>query len=77
MNMLYKDDTLYIDEINEDDILNINQIKKRMFSVLNQYQVDNVVINLKNSYKLEKNIYNELVDDYHKNYKGNLIIDIK
>ena len=75
MNMIYKDDTLYIDILNNDEINNISHIKKQIFSVLNQYEVGNVVVNLKGNYN--KALMNDLICDYHKNYKGNLIIDIK
>ena len=75
MNMIYKDDTLYIDILNNDEINNISHIKKQIFSVLNQYEVGNVVINLRGEYN--KMLMNDLICDYHKNYKGNFIIDIK
>ena len=76
MNMIYKDDTLYVDVVSNDEIDNILHMKKQLFSVLNQYEVGNVIINLKgNSYN--KTLMNDLICDYHKNYKGNLIIDIK
>ena len=76
MNMVYKDDTLYVDILNNDEINNILHIKKQLYSVLNQYEVGNVIINLRgNNYN--KMLMNYLISDYHKNYKGNLIIDIK
>ncbi len=76
MNMVYKDDTLYVDILNNDEINNILHLKRQIFSVLNQYEVGNVIINLRgNNYN--KTLMNHLICDYHKNYKGNFIIDIK
>ena len=76
MNMIYKDDTLYVDILNNDEINNILHLKRQIFSVLNQYEVGNVIINLRgNNYN--KTLMNHLICDYHKNYKGNFIIDIK
>jgi hypothetical protein len=74
--MVYKDDTLYVDILNNDEINNILHLKRQIFSVLNQYEVGNVIINLRgNNYN--KTLMNHLICDYHKNYKGNFIIDIK
>ena len=76
MNMVYKDDTLYVDILNNDEINNILHLKRQIFSVLNQYEVGNVIINLRgNNYN--KTLMNHLICDYHKNYKGNFIIYIK
>lgn len=77
MNMIYKDDTLYIDILNNDEINNISYIKKQIFSVLNQYEVGNVVVNVRGNTSYNKSMLNDLIYDYHKNYKGNFIIDIK
>ena len=76
MNMIYKDETLYVDIIGLDEINNINHIKRQIFSVLNQYEMNNVVINLIDG-NYNKKLINDLIYDYHKNYRGNIIIDIK
>ena len=75
MNMIYKDETLYVDILNDNEIDNILHIKKQIFSVLNQYEVGNVVVNIRGNYN--RALLNDLICDYHKNYKGNFIIDIK
>ncbi len=77
MNMIYKNDTLYIDMIGNVDGSDIRQLKRRLFSVLDQYEVDNVVINVKSVFNLNKNLMNSLIKEYHRNYKGNLTIDTK
>ena len=77
MNMIYKDETLYVDIFSGDEIDNINHIKRQMFSVLNQYEMNNVVINILGGSGYNKALINDLIYDYHKNHKGNLVIDIK
>ncbi len=76
MNMVYKDETLYVDIFSGEEIDNINHIKRQMFSVLNEYEMNNVVINIIGG-NYNKSLINDLIYDYHKNYKGNMIIDIK
>ena len=76
MNMVYKDETLYVDIFGGEEMDNINHIKRQMFSVLNEYEMNNVVINIIGG-NYNKSLINDLIYDYHKNYKGNMIIDIK
>jgi hypothetical protein len=76
MNMIYKDETLYVDIMSIDEINNINHIKKQLFSVLNEYEMNNVVINIMGG-NYNKKLINDLIYDYHRKYKGKLIIDIK
>lgn len=76
MNMVYKDETLYVDIFSGEEIDNINHIKRQMFSVLSEYEMNNVVINIIGG-NYNKSLINDLIYDYHKNYKGNMIIDIK
>ncbi len=77
MNMIYKDDTLYVDLSGDVGAKEMIMMKERVFSVLNQYDVDNVVINVKSVFKLNRNMMNSFVNEYKKNYKGNILIDSK
>lgn len=77
MNMIYKDDTLYVDLSGDVGAKEMVMMKERVFSVLNQYDVDNVVINVKSVFKLNRNMMNSFVNEYKKNYKGNILIDSK
>ncbi len=73
MNIYYNDKTLYvnIDELNNNNSL--NTLKKRVFGILNDYDIENIVLNLisntKNSYLLD-----DFIAEYNKKYHGNLVI---
>lgn len=77
MNMIYKDDTLFVDLSGDVGAKEMLMMRERVFSILNQYDVDNVVINVKSVFKLNKNMMNSFVNEYKKNYKGNILIDSK
>lgn len=77
MNMIYKDDTLFVDLVGVVGYKEVNMTKQRLFSVLDQYEVDNVVVNVRKAFKINRNVMNSFVNDYHKNYSGNLLIDNK
>ncbi len=76
MNMIYQDDTLYVDLSGELGAKEMNIMRERVFSVLNQYEVDNVVINAKGVFKLNRHMMNSFVNEYKRNYKGNILIDL-
>ena len=54
-------------------MLKINTLKKRVFGILNDYDIENIVLNLisntKNSYLLD-----DFIEEYNKKYHGNLVI---
>jgi UTP:GlnB (protein PII) uridylyltransferase len=75
MDMIYKDDTLFVDLIGIVGIKEVDVMKERVFSILNQYEVDNIVINLRNAFKINKNMMNSFINEYHKKYKGSILID--
>ena len=73
MNIYYNDKTLYV---NLDELINNNSLsvlKKRVFGILNDYDIENIVLNLisnnKNNYLLD-----EFIEEYNKKYHGNLTI---
>lgn len=77
MDMIYKDDTLFVDMMGNVGIGEIIKLKNRLFSVLDQYGVNNVVINVKNVFTLNKYQMNMLIKEYHRKYNGKLIINTK
>lgn len=73
MNIYYNDKTLYV---NLDELINNNSLsvlKSRVFGILNDYDIENIVLNLisnsKNNYLLD-----EFIEEYYKKYHGNLVI---
>lgn len=73
MNIFYTEGTLYVnleDQIND---LTLNKLKKRVFGILDDYNIDNIVLNV-----ITANANNFLLDDfiqeYHHKYNGHLIV---
>ena len=75
MNMTYIDNELYIDLIGDVSSSEIEIMKCRLFDILNIIQIDNIVINVDGLFNLKKDIFNGFLDEYHKLYKGNVIIN--
>lgn len=72
MNIFYTDNTLYINmnqEINNESIINL---RKKVFGILNDYDIDNIVLNVitdKNNILLD-----EFIEEYHRKYNGNITL---
>ncbi|HCY44005.1 MAG TPA: hypothetical protein DHU33_01100 [Firmicutes bacterium] len=73
MNIFYNDNTLYVnlDEYLDDYVL--NKLKKRVFNILEDYDIENIVLNIvtsnKNNYLLD-----DFIREYKKKFRGNLIV---
>ena len=76
LNIFYNDNTLYVnlDEYLDDYVL--NKLKKRVFNILEDYDIENIVLNIvtsnKNSYLLD-----DFIREYKKKYRGILIVKSK
>ena len=73
LNIFYNDNTLYV---NLDEYLDnyvLNKLKKRVFNILEDYDIENIVLNIvisnKNSYLLD-----DFIREYKKKFRGNLIV---
>ena len=72
MRMIFDNDTLYVDIEGEVGQIEMNYIKKRVFSVLDQYEVGNVIVNTKNVFNNLK--IKSLVKEYKDKYNGNFLV---
>ncbi len=71
MNIFYNDNTLYInleDEINE---YNMNKLKSRVFKIVHDYDIDDVILKV-NSYKKDNYLLKNFLNEYENNF-GNHI----
>lgn len=71
MNIFYNDNTLYInleDEINE---YNMNKLKSRVFKIVHDYDIDDVILKV-SSYKKDNYLLKNFLNEYENNF-GNHI----
>ncbi|MEG0026399.1 MAG: hypothetical protein RR847_00825 [Bacilli bacterium] len=53
---------------------NINQIKRRLYYIISEYGINDIVIDIKNTINVDKEVLSKFLDDYDINYGGNLVI---
>ena len=73
LNIFYNDNTLYVNLVEYLDDYVLNKLKKRVFNILEDYDIENIVLNIvtsnKNSYLLD-----DFIREYKKKFRGNLIV---
>ena len=72
--MVFKDDTLYIDLKGDMDIIDLNILKTRIFSVLSQYSIDNIVLNTAGAFNLNRRAINNIKRECESKYFGSFKI---
>ena len=73
MNIFYTNETLYINLI---DIINLDTmeiLKKRIFRIINDYDIDNIILNVIGGDK-KNPLIKEFVSEYYNRYSGKLVV---
>ena len=74
IDIIYSNNTL---TVNVDGIMNkhnINQIKKRIYYIINQYGINDIIIDIKNVIKIDELVLDEFLNDYDIKYGGKIIV---
>ena len=72
MVMVYKDSTLFVDLEGDIDMINF---KRKLFSVVEQYNISNVVVNTRDVFNYKRRAFKEVGDDYSRVYNGKFSIE--
>ncbi len=68
----YSRDTLYVNLEGIVNKKNIQILKKKLYYILDEYNILDIVINIQNTRMIDKDEFYELLDDYDIKYGGNL-----
>ena len=73
MNIFYTNETLYVNLI---DLINLDTmeiLKKRLFRIINDYDIDNIILNVVGGDK-KNPLIKDLVNEYYNHYNGKLVV---
>ena len=73
MNIYYTNNTLYVNLNERIDDFNISMLKKRVFNILDDYDIENIVLNIVTDNK-NNILLDDFINDYNKKYHGNILI---
>ncbi len=67
MQMTYVGDTLFV---NLNGNVDIKIFKRKLFSIISIYHIENVVVSIRNVFNYKRKDYNDIKSDYKKIYNG-------
>ncbi len=72
MELYYKNETLFVDVVNDVNLDTIAMLKRRVFQILDDYGIDKIIIRIDGIY--DKKLLNDFKKEYHHKYRGYLVI---
>ena len=74
IDMFYSNNTLNVSIEGIISKNNINHIKKRLYYIIGEYGINDIVIDIKNTINVDKEAFYKFLDEYDIDYGGNMII---
>ena len=71
MNIFYSDNTLFVNIEEELNDYNINRLKLRVFKIVRDYDIANVVLSISN-YKKNNYLLKEFINEYESTFNGHI-----
>ena len=65
--------TLYVNFEDYIDDISVDKLKSRVFNILDDYDINNIVLNIISNNK-DNYLIDEFIKEYHKKYNGNFLI---
>lgn len=73
MKIYYKKDTLYVNLEESVDNGVIKDMRKKVFNIIDDYDIDNIVLNIMNEVTDEQ-LLNTFIEEYKAKYDGHLTV---
>lgn len=73
-DMVYSYDVLYVNVEGNLSKKDVSSLQKKMYAVISEYGIEDIVIDIKGTNKIDKNAFYDMLDDYDLRYGGNLKI---
>lgn len=74
MDIFYTDNTLYVNMDNVSSSSDVNRMKKRVFKILEDYSIDNVVLNIVTDDSISSDLLDSFIEEYNQKYNGKIIM---
>lgn len=72
---VYHNRTLFINLSGDYNRKTIGALKNKMYSIIDQYGIDDIIINKQMISNMDNNAFYDMLDDYDVKYGGKLIVE--
>lgn len=72
MDFMYTKSTLFITLNGIINKKNISTLKRKMYYIVDEYEIDNIVIDIKNIHTMDYDAFYDFLDNYDIKYQGHL-----
>ncbi len=69
-DIIYTKDTLIVNLSGRMSRKSIEKLKVRLYQIIKDYDIDNIVLNIRDITKFDNVVFNELLNDYYDNFSG-------
>ena len=73
MNIYYTNNTLFVNLKDDVNDLSVSKLKSKVFNILDDYDIENIVLNIISNNKNDLLIDN-FIREYNQRYHGNILI---
>ena len=74
MDIFYTDNTLYVNMDNITSRSDIARMKKRVFKILDDYGIDNIVLNIITDDNISSDLLDSFLLEYNQKYNGKIVM---
>lgn len=74
MDLYYKNETLFVDINTILDSENVHRLKRRIFQIIDDYDIDHVVFQVLEGKQENRRVLQEIAREYQQKYVGDLLI---
>ena len=72
---VYNNQTLFVNLNGEYNSKNINTLRRKLYSIIDQYGINDIIIDKKQITEIDSGAFYDMLDDYDIKYGGNLIVE--
>lgn len=74
MEMIYTNNTLYVNIEERINFTLIKNLQKRLYRIIDSYHINSIEINILNDSYYDSSLIDDLINDYRVKYSGKLIV---
>lgn len=75
MDIFYTKETLFVELTDKINFKTVDRLEKKVFNILELYDIDNIVIKILNKNEFDKEIMENFINNYQNKFRGKMVIN--